>query len=1381
MVTRVVASQQRLIPVLLTDAEMPPLLASRVWVDFRQADGPAYEAKVRELVRALKGEKSGPPPRTGTLQPPPGSGFRPQGPLQRRLSISRIEVALLEDGASPITHQPQGIDHVTEQRLWELNRARQRRLPEGSPLHRAGQSGSEGTVDSPLHHHSLEAGAALTRVFLTGEAGQQLRTVVEEATRQGSSLELGLEVSDETLVHLPWETLRVPAADGAPGLPLALHPQIHFSRVVAGLGATPAVHIPGPLRILVVVGSPEKQNVRGELLDMERELARILDAVEPARKSGKAFVRVLETGSVKAMREALSTQRYHIVHISCHAAPGMLILENDDGEEDRVTAARLWQEALVPDHGVPLLVLAGCATALSGQQQGDEKDTTTHLPSLAQELLAHGVPAVVAMQAAVGDVYATTLCAELYHALATHHQTTPLAALSYARHQVEAARKRELELSKREDLGQWATPTLYLRGPSLPLYDATAPFEQIALPPEPRLAQGVIVRRVGDFVGRRHEQRVIRRALRDPERAGVLLHAIGGVGKSSLAAQVLQQLAAEGRLLVSVFGEVAPDTVLAEIGEQLWLYCMAKESDEEYQKSEEKHQKSDEERRWRRVAVELKRPDLTWQERFRFLAQIVFTTLDVIVLLDNFEDNLSEQQELKNDDLAALLALWASSPGRSQLFFTCRYPFRLPNDAQTRLESVHLGPLSLAETRKLVWRLDGLDALAPEELRRAYEEVGGHPRTLEYLDALLRGGKARFDDVEQRLKKALTQKGITDPGQWYRGTREQLDVALAEAVTFAADDILLDSLLASLANIPLASELLLGVSVYRVPVDEIGVTWQVGEEKEAPGNPQSIKIVIPRGTGIARKTLEDLGLLAPVQLNEGAKLYSVHRWTATALAKKAKDGSVLPRAHKRAACYWQWRIQTVGKAQQQHIGELLEARYHYHQAAQIDEAVAITQQVVSQLDTWGAWQWEEQLCRETLSWVPQRSIMAAFFLHQLGNVAQHKGAYDKALEWYSQSLVIRKELNDRAGIAVSLHNLGSIALHRGQHNEALERYQQSLAIRKELEDRAGMAASYHQLGMITQIRGGYDEALAWYSKSLSISEELGDRAGMAASYNQLGEVAQDRGTYDVAIQWYRKALVINEELGDRVNTAIAYHNLGRVAQAKGAYNDALEWHRKSLIIKEELGDRAGMAASYQNLGIVAQRCRAFDGALAWYSKAIAIVEELGDRAGMAACYHQLSRVALDRGIHDEALDWCRRSLTIREELGDRAGIAASYYQLGRITQEQGKLDGALTWFHKAIAIHEELGDRAGMAMSNGQIAVLLTSRGKIEEALPLSLQSWTTHVALQSRNVGTDLHWLRRQRELLGEVHFREIVRERLGEEGLAALLKGLESSDAEG
>src|SRR5437660_3592161 len=79
MLTWAVAGQQRLIPVLLGEGELPPFLASRVWVDFRHADGPEYDRRVSQLVTALRGERLPRPSRDELRAPPPESGFRPEG------------------------------------------------------------------------------------------------------------------------------------------------------------------------------------------------------------------------------------------------------------------------------------------------------------------------------------------------------------------------------------------------------------------------------------------------------------------------------------------------------------------------------------------------------------------------------------------------------------------------------------------------------------------------------------------------------------------------------------------------------------------------------------------------------------------------------------------------------------------------------------------------------------------------------------------------------------------------------------------------------------------------------------------------------------------------------------------------------------------------------------------------------------------------------------------------------------------------------------------------------------------------------------------------------------------------------------------------------
>ena len=49
----------RLIPVLLGDVDLPPFAANRVWRDFRNVHGQAYEDKVRELAAVICGQAGG--------------------------------------------------------------------------------------------------------------------------------------------------------------------------------------------------------------------------------------------------------------------------------------------------------------------------------------------------------------------------------------------------------------------------------------------------------------------------------------------------------------------------------------------------------------------------------------------------------------------------------------------------------------------------------------------------------------------------------------------------------------------------------------------------------------------------------------------------------------------------------------------------------------------------------------------------------------------------------------------------------------------------------------------------------------------------------------------------------------------------------------------------------------------------------------------------------------------------------------------------------------------------------------------------------------------------------------------------------------------------
>jgi tetratricopeptide (TPR) repeat protein len=1213
---------RRLVPVLYADAELPVFLGNRLWVDFRGAGttGPQYEARLGELVRYLQGRPAADrPSRDGAVRWPAGPGgevVRPAGPLRAELIVSAAGVSLAA-GGDRVSQVPRGLRRSTADAVRELEWRRAH--PDPDP-----DSAGLGAGDARLG----EAGRRLAEDFLAGPVGAALAARVAQAAGLNEVLELGLEVAGPGLTDLPWEALQVPEPSGevaeVGGSPLVLHRNVAVYRLITGLGTAPAHKVRGPLRLLVAIASPE--TAEAELLDYEAELARIVAAVEPARKRGEAYVRVLNEGSLKAIYAALSQdpEGFHVLHLSCHARPGELLLETPDGQPDPVIAERLLAEGVPAGADLPMVVLSGCSTGLAARQdrlhpgtaqagpdghrlKQDNGEGEAVLAGFAAQLVGAGVPQVLAMQAPVTDAYATALAGEFYRHLATDASPDPLLALAGARRAAERERQALPPGSPLRGPAEWATPALAARALRLPLFNRREPFGEVRPPQAPVLAEGVVVREVGDFVGRRGEMRQARRALGGAG-AGLVLHGIGGVGKSTLAAEVLRSLGGDAGLVVSRAGQVSVDDVLGETGARLHLAASAAEGGEALA----------------RAALMLRAADVEWADRWRLLAEQVLPAVPVTVLLDNFEDNLTEADDgsgwqVRDPELAAFLAGWARRPGQSKLVFTCRYPFALPGAAGRRLATLHLGPLSAAETRKLIWRLPGLDALPPADKDRAYRDVGGHPRTLEYLDALLRGGQARFDDVAVRMEDRLRGRGIADPAAWLARPGRDLDASLAEAVTLSVDDVVLSGLLDRLAATPLARELVTGASVYRVPVDDTALEFQADRPAERLPDPertarihrvqQAIDGAVERSGG-GRISLEDAGLsdddyaryqadlaeerrppvdapdgmpaavaaaraaglLVPVPAGDQAPLHFVHRWTARAIA--ALHPGAAQEAHRRAAGFWHWRVDTLPQSRQDDIDQLLEARHHHHAAGQADQAFTATQEAVTQLQTWGQYGRAAGLCRETLTWLTPDSREAAETAGTLGILAQLRGDYDSAERSYSQVLDIFTRLGDQAGMSTGYHQLGMLAQLRGDYDAAEPLYRQSLDINERLGNQAGMSTGYHQLGMLAQHRGDYDAAEPLYRQSLDINERLGNQAGMSTGYHQLGMLAQDRGDYDAAEPLYRQSLDIDERIGDQAGAATSYAVLGGLSEAVGNLDQAVAYRVHALALRLNIGTTA---------------------------------------------------------------------------------------------------------------------------------------------------------------------------------------------------------------
>ena len=1344
LVQRMMRGEARLIPVLRADVPLPPILGTQVVADFRYCDSESqYRSCLLQLERVLNDERPVRSDADSTIRFAEDMGRRPEGPRRVTLTIGREQVSIkCEKREAGLAHD--GPDHRIQERLWLVERARSRlataRLRSGSPA--AAGSGSG------LHELLMRLGRAIGNQFLTGPVGELLEAELRAADRLNAALQIALEVSDDrTLGALPWETMCLNGQTE----PLILHPRTQMYRFLPGLGSTPAISIPGPLRVLAVIASPE-QGLR-EMLDYEAELDRILRAVDRARRQERAIVRVLDWGSAAAIRTALREERYHILHISCQTRPGALVLETEDGSPDPVDAERFAAEVLVPDRGVPLVILASGAT-VAGPEPGS---AGTVLPNLAKGLLTHGVPAVLAMLSDTNDRYTIQLASHFYEVLASRQQAPdPLAALSDARRELEKARAALPPQDAGSALAEWWMPVLHLRTPPVPLFTPDRPgaADPVEVPDRPLAGPG---RGVDEFVGRRSDLRKLLRVLRGDQPA-VVIYGIGGMGKTSLATRLIQALGAEIELVLFIQGRITPAEILRKLGQKLRPLCMKWHLAQTDPLSQ--------------VAHELQNPRQDWADQIPLVEEIVLPRVSVVLVLDEAEQNMRDAEqgpmsdspsELTDPELAAFIGRWAAFGRNARLLVTSRYPIAMASEVISRLTLHHLGPLSRVETDKLMWRLTALDDLEPGDRDRAYEDVGGHPRALEYIDSLLRGHGVGFADVAARMEAALRTGGIEDPSGWLPSGPRDLNRALAETVTLIVDDVLVDRLLVRLQSFSLALRLFVTASVFRTPVDATGLNWAIADTLDPVPDPAREarlarayeQLAAAREAGSAF-TLEQLGLPAELlaQLKRDCAVfgrpperpgldhaievlldmsllslvpdsatdepqYLVHRWTARGLrslvqADRAElvDTAELTAAHQRAAAYYEWRAELWPDA----VADLLEARYHYQESGERESAAAMSMRAAAILFRWGAFSLLQRLCGETRPDIEAPGMQSCELLHWLSRTAQVQGDLGAAEQLCREALDLAGQLDDLRWIAICHERLASIAAERSEYDRALRAYRTAIDLARELQDVVIEARCYQGFGSVALAKGDDDEAERYSRGALNLrsGERLQRQQMIIYGRQQLRELARARGDPGTAARLARDGGESVDDLKQVAGQSLL--QIGKVSLRRDDLEGAEAAFEQARGIAEQSRDLVTRKDCYLQLGLVYQRRGALSQARESYQQYINLADDMGDRPGTVGCYHQMGELAEAHGDWAGAASWHERALKLAEELKQPRLLAEAYRRLAQIHLARGDAESAEASYRRSEEIGEQTKDPQIMVSSRLGLAAVSLRSGHLAAA-----------------------------------------------------------------
>ncbi|MDI6792190.1 MAG: CHAT domain-containing protein, partial [bacterium] len=695
---------------------------------------------------------------------------------------------------------------------------------------------------------------------------------------------------------------------------------------------------------------------------------------------GRIEVDFEDEASVQVIEERLSSTDYHILHYTGHGAfsqgNGQLLLEDNQGNSVAKDAAVISQ--LLGQHPtLRLIFLSGCQTAMT-----DAREAFT---DLATPLLAKGIPAVVAMQASITDESALQLASGFYRSLAAGKPVD--IALSEAR--------RRLLLSEQAIYaGEFATPAMFALSPEGIRFKEPEPTEQAkSAAPHLKVEKSIYLNleQLGtEFIGRQPQLRRILRDFIHLNKRLIIIHGLGGIGKTVLSTKAAERMAAEhGYWIYGVEcrgGGLSVDRFLTELNSFLILNDV-------------------------NALSEVWSAPVPLDMKANLVGQVL-SQMKLLLIFDNFEDLLNEERKIKDDDLARLLRVIVNHCRQGAKFlFTSRYRFDLQEEGrgEDNIDEIGLDGLSPAESIILLNRSPEVSSKKYGFKHEVAERTGGHPLTLGLF------GKA--------CRKRGPEEVLAD----IQGLDEEM-----------VRKILLDDVYSNLG--PQAKELINRASAFNKPVGQDALEWMMAEEVRDEALPlhemeklifqlmgqvalrderllqelkslsgedllEWLKAQLPVKRKVVPITREieeliDWGLLVVLEVRgeEDTRqiLYEVHR-----LVREYVKGRVREKwsVYKRqGAEYYLNAAQMAGDAVSDTFLQL-EAREMYFDAGDYEEATEIVNNNAENLLTWGFIHLMVELLKESARTTTGKS--KAVSLHHLGIMFRYLGDYVAARAKYN--------------------------------------------------------------------------------------------------------------------------------------------------------------------------------------------------------------------------------------------------------------------------------------------------------------------------------------------------------------------------------------------
>ncbi|RCR69035.1 tetratricopeptide repeat protein [Larkinella punicea] len=1037
-----------------------------------------------------------------------------------------------------------------------------------------------------------------------------------------NELLLVISTEDEQIQNLPWEmVLPKLTPGGANELPRDNFGLIRSrEKTLQRFNRQGPTAEAAPLKLLFIPALPENLPGKSQLLEIEEEQRKIIEAVRSLEATGdqqpKLVMEILDCANLEEIKEALAARSHDIVHISGHGSyvdavkEGVLYLEDEDGNE-RQTTGRELGKALNGFSSIKLLVLSACETAVGGS-----------VGSTAEQMAAVGLPAVLAMRFSVTDAGARLFTEILYKRLAYGYTLTKSvhdARLALWEHAQERRKNAPTVFTPAE----WFTPVLY-QNQAIGALVKKGQYHTETLNrfyPKPAFIRGSHTRLIGEgFIGRKRLLIRLRQSFKQGK--AVCLHGLGGLGKTTTAeafAEHYRKRNSVHDILIFRNGANIQEAVILETVYERWK---SRTKPEDWLANE--------------VKASLDDPKNGIEQKLQYLIDNCLNGHRTILIFDNFEDvqtdeDGTQQQGIVSESLRSFLRyLLQHIPPVCHILFTTRYAIADLADLVTNLA---IDKMSYAEQYRYLNFSETLRRLPTKERDIIHRRIDGHPRALEFLESLYTKDQSFdlsvLDKVEGKISESLLLERVLN-----RLNGAEREVFTVASVFFSRTP--LSALSAVMENknqelIPVLASLrdwslcVWDETAQTFEIHALTRAWMRGQGK--PDQNQFKSLSESAGNYFRKESTVEAGFKA-IQYFENADAWARYVETVFWLENHFYLIGLYSNGNDLNQTVLKKDISPENNARAlNNLGLIRLSIGDYAKALEcLEQALVIMRQIgdikgehkiladISHIYiAWGEYNKVFLYLKKTLEVYRLEGYKKGegVALESIGRIFYQQGNYVQALAHLEESLKIYRQCQYKIGEGAALNNIGLVYIEQENYPKALEHLEQGLEVHRQIGDIRGQGSSLNDIGQIYMYQKKYTLAIDYFENSLKIRQQIGDKDGIGTTITNIGYIYFYQKEYKLSLEHFENSLKIYRQTGNISQEGICLNNISQIFSARGDYSHALEYLEQCRKIHRKVGDKTSEGLALYNIGILyLQKLRDIENAIRFLLLGLNILRQI---------------------------------------------------------------------------------------------------------------------------------------------------------------------------